>query len=156
MNFNLPTPEFSKYLGGTAFDASTGRLYISQKTAGPSATPIIHVYQLGAKPASGFLASRVAAAPVAVAPVAAAVGTSVTPQPSPSPLTTDSIALTNPTTHNSLTSKHFIRKQTKLKKPATAISESRSTNRTTAALSMETEQLDHFFNAISSGDLGMF
>ena len=156
VNFNLPTPEFSKYLGGTAFDASTGRLYISQKTAGPSATPIIHVYQLGAKPASGFLASRVAAAPVAVAPVAAAVGTSVTPQPSPSPLTTDSIALTNPTTHNSLTSKHSIRKQTKLKKPATAISESRSTNRTTAALSMETEQLDHFFNAISSGDLGMF
>ena len=47
VNFDLPTPEPSKFLGGTAFDAETGRLYISQKTAGVDATPVIHVYQLG-------------------------------------------------------------------------------------------------------------
>ncbi len=47
VNFDLPTPEPAKYLGGTAFDASTGRLYISQKLAGDEATPVIHVYQLG-------------------------------------------------------------------------------------------------------------
>lgn len=47
VNFDLPTPDVAKYLGGTAFDAATGRLYISQKLAGPGATPIIHVYQLG-------------------------------------------------------------------------------------------------------------
>ena len=47
LNFDLPTPEPSKYLGGTAFDPATGRLYVSQKFAGPNSTPIIHVYQLG-------------------------------------------------------------------------------------------------------------
>ncbi len=47
MNFDFPTPDASKYLGGTAFDPSTGRLYISQKFAGTNATPVIHVYQLG-------------------------------------------------------------------------------------------------------------
>jgi hypothetical protein len=57
VNFSLPTPEPSKYLGGTAFDAATGRLYVSQKLAGPGATPIIHVYQLGRpSPATGALA----------------------------------------------------------------------------------------------------
>ncbi len=49
-NFDLPTPEGSKYLGGTAFDAATGRLYVSQKFAGLNATPVIHVYQLGRTP----------------------------------------------------------------------------------------------------------
>jgi hypothetical protein len=47
INFDLPTPEPSKYIGGTAFDPATGRLFISQKLAGPDATPVIHVYQLG-------------------------------------------------------------------------------------------------------------
>lgn len=56
VNFNLPTPEPAKYLGGTAFDAATGRLYVSQKLAGPAATPIIHVYQLG-RTATGALAA---------------------------------------------------------------------------------------------------
>ena len=46
-NFDLPTPEPSVYLGGTAFDPATGRLFVSQKQAGPGFTPVIHVYQLG-------------------------------------------------------------------------------------------------------------
>lgn len=51
MNFDLPTPEPSKYLGGTAFDPATGRLFVSQRYAGVDYTPVIHVYQLG-KPVS--------------------------------------------------------------------------------------------------------
>ena len=47
VNFDLPTPEPAKYLGGVAFDPATSRLYISQKQAGPSGTPVIHVYRLG-------------------------------------------------------------------------------------------------------------
>ncbi len=47
MNFDLPTPEPSKYLGGTAFDPATGRLFVSQRYAGVDYTPVIHVYQLG-------------------------------------------------------------------------------------------------------------
>jgi hypothetical protein len=47
MNFYLPTPEPGKFLGGTAFDPATGRLYVAQKLAGPDSTPVIHVYQLG-------------------------------------------------------------------------------------------------------------
>ena len=77
LNFNLPTPESSKYLGGTAFDASTGRLYISQKFAGTNATPVIHVYQLGRSPAvasdaavavkaSGPTMTQLAALPVSI------------------------------------------------------------------------------------------
>lgn len=46
-NFDLPTPEPAYYLGGTAFDPATGRLFVSQKSAGPGFTPVIHVYQLG-------------------------------------------------------------------------------------------------------------
>jgi hypothetical protein len=49
-HFDLPTPEASKYLGGVAFDASTGRLYLAQKAAGPGYTPVIHVFQLGTPP----------------------------------------------------------------------------------------------------------
>ncbi len=47
VNFDLPTPEPARYIGGTAFDPSTGRLYIAQKLAGADYTPVIHVYQLG-------------------------------------------------------------------------------------------------------------
>lgn len=57
LNFDLPTAEGSKYLGGTAFDPSTGRLYVSQKFAGINATPVIHVYQLGRPPAKSMTAS---------------------------------------------------------------------------------------------------
>jgi DNA-binding protein len=52
LNFDLPIPEASKYLGGVAFDAATNRLYVSQKEAGPSDTPVIHVYQLGRQTAA--------------------------------------------------------------------------------------------------------
>ncbi|MFN9717093.1 MAG: Calx-beta domain-containing protein, partial [Planctomycetota bacterium] len=47
VNFDLPTPEASKHIGGTAFDPATGRLYVVQQFAGSDSTPIIHVYQLG-------------------------------------------------------------------------------------------------------------
>jgi hypothetical protein len=47
VNFDLPTPEPARFIGGTAYDAFTGRLYVSQKLAGPGQTPVIHVYQLG-------------------------------------------------------------------------------------------------------------
>lgn len=64
MNFDLPTPEPSKYLGGTAFDPATGRLFVSQRYAGVDYTPVIHVYQLGkpvspARQSSGTLSSMV-------------------------------------------------------------------------------------------------
>ena len=52
LNFDLPIPEASKYLGGVAFDAATNRLYVSQNEAGPSDTPVIHVYQLGRQTAA--------------------------------------------------------------------------------------------------------
>ena len=47
VNFDLATPEPAKLIGGTAFDPATGRLYVSQKLAGPNSTPVIHVYKLG-------------------------------------------------------------------------------------------------------------
>jgi hypothetical protein len=50
-HFDLPTPEASKYLGGVAFDTSSGRLYLAQQAAGPGYTPVIHVFQLGTPPA---------------------------------------------------------------------------------------------------------
>jgi len=50
-HFDLPVPEASKYLGGVAFDASTGRMYLAQKAAGSGYTPVIHVFQLGIPPA---------------------------------------------------------------------------------------------------------
>ena len=147
VNFNLPTPEFSKYLGGTAFDSSTGRLYVSQKAAGPDATPIIHVYQLGAQPASGFLANRAKAAPVAVA-------TSVTTQRLTRQSSLNHVALTIAADKTSLDSKHSIGKRAKPKRSAAAISEDRSINRTTATPSQGTQHLPRVrqaFRSIFSG-----
>jgi hypothetical protein len=45
-NFDLPLPDGAKHIGGAAFDAATGRLYVSQQHTGPDETPVIHVFQL--------------------------------------------------------------------------------------------------------------
>ncbi|MFY8199592.1 MAG: fibronectin type III domain-containing protein, partial [Pirellula staleyi] len=47
--FDLPFPEASKHIGGVSFDAATGRLYVSQKSAdqvGYDPYPVINVFQL--------------------------------------------------------------------------------------------------------------
>ncbi|MBC7964699.1 MAG: hypothetical protein H7Z17_02140, partial [Fuerstia sp.] len=92
VNFSLPTPEPSKYLGGTAFDAATGRLYVSQKLAGPGATPIIHVYQLGRPaPAAASSARTVSSpSPPLTVPVSLAPATTRTAAFSPSTVSSDS------------------------------------------------------------------
>lgn len=66
MNFDLPTPEPSKYLGGTAFDPATGRLFVSQRYAGVDYTPVIHVYQLGKAATQRQASGTLSALPVLV------------------------------------------------------------------------------------------
>ncbi len=151
VNFDLPTPEFSKYLGGTAFDPATGRLYISQKSAGPDATPIIHVYQLGAMPTSGFLAARATAAPATFA-----AGTRVTTKSSHATSTPDRITLTNRGTIDSLTTKQSIKKQPRLNKSATSASGNRPTKSSATAPMQETRQLDYFFQSIDEAGVAIF
>ena len=97
VNFSLPTPEPSKYLGGTAFDAATGRLYVSQKLAGPGATPIIHVYQLG-RPAPAAAASASARtvsspSPLLTVPVSLAPATAQTESVSASTVSRDAATI---------------------------------------------------------------
>ena len=66
MNFDLPTPEPSTYLGGTAFDPATGRLFVSQRYAGVDYTPVIHVYQLGKAGTQRQASGTLSALPVLV------------------------------------------------------------------------------------------
>jgi len=46
-DFDLPYPEGGKHIGGVAYDAASGRLYISQQFAN-GAYPVIHAFQIGA------------------------------------------------------------------------------------------------------------
>lgn len=43
--FDLPYPENSKHIGGVAYDAASGRIYVSQQLA-DDAKPVIHVFQV--------------------------------------------------------------------------------------------------------------
>ena len=147
-NFNLPTPEASKYLGGTAFDASTGRLYVSQKTAGLGGTPIIHVYQLGAVPTSGVLSFRVNR-------VSAASGTVAAPQFSDSSISEDSVTLQNASKSTSQIRQQAVRKQTKPQKSSAAISEHRNSVRSDSTRSQTLRHLDNLFDALGAGQLAL-
>ncbi len=148
VNFNLPTPEPSKYLGGTAFDASTGRLYISQKTAGPSGTPIIHVYQLGAVSASGVLSYRVTRAP-------AASGAAAAPQTSGSSMSEESVTLQNATKDKPQTSQQDFPKLAKFRKSPAVNSENRSSIRDNPTDSQTLRPLDNLFDALGAGQLAL-
>ena len=147
-NFSLPTPESSKYLGGTAFDASTGRLYISQKTAGPGGTPIIHVYQLGAVPTSGVLSYRVTR-------VSAALGAAPAPQTTGSSMSEESATRQNATQGKPQTSQQAFPKQPKFRKSPAAISEYRNSTRDTPTDSQTLQSLDNLFDALGAGQLAL-
>ena len=47
-NLNLPYATDTKWAGGVAYDAATGRIFVSELHQGEWATPVIHVYQVGA------------------------------------------------------------------------------------------------------------
>jgi hypothetical protein len=44
--FDLPYPDGSNHIGGVAYDAKTGRIYLSQQHVDQT-RPVIHVYQVG-------------------------------------------------------------------------------------------------------------
>ena len=99
-NFDLPVAEPAKYLGGVAFDAATNRLYVSQEQAGPDATPVIHVYQLGRQAAaSNATAVTSSTLTASTGPVTASASSSVLPAANSSTL-----ALSSPTITSSVTS----------------------------------------------------
>ena len=84
-NFTLPNADGSSRVGGVAFDASTGRIYVSVLSADSQAAytslPLIEVFQLNLTGPTGAQAPQIgtlAATPSTLAPGPVAAGTSVT------------------------------------------------------------------------------
>ncbi len=152
VNFSLPTPEPSKYLGGTAFDAATGRLYVSQKLAGPGATPIIHVYQLGRPapaPTTASSARMVSSlSPALTVPASPAPATAQTESVSASTVSRDA-AIIRVSAHRQLSPTVTARHKSPTRAGSTIVSAAASHKQPPAKISvqLELQAIDRLFES---------
>jgi len=156
-NFDLPTPEPTKYLGGIAFDPATSRLYVSQKQAGAGYTPVIHVYQLGRQTApatSAVLRNSSGFTSVASSSVTSASTTHVTKTTISSGTTFTSVAVaasaSNAPVAASTTDSEFSSSSTlKNTSSSSTTNTSQSSTSTTSASSRSLQSIDQLFGSLS-------